>query len=343
VITGRPSRRSARRSRRCSRSPLTDVRTLVVRARRRTGGLSTGRAGRRSAWKKAIVTTQRRRRDRRVRGLIWASDSSAMTPGTRFTARISDFADVHEERAREIAARAAAADGRAQQQGHITNRCRAGHKRRYRRIDFRPQSSAFPPGGRVESTEPDIAHRAAAYRGWEKRYILAPKASRWATPCLRSGLRTSGRERDAVFEIPLGPRCTTWSSRSGAGPVGPFRRHRHSGGGERKAIRHAAAAPTGCGWCLRECLATIGEGAIPSTSSCRSGRPGRALLGRIPGARRGRLYPVDHTVGGGEGKTSGGRPPTESLGQGSREKTRHKKKPSTKLIVRGRQAREGQQ
>jgi large subunit ribosomal protein L2 len=48
------------------------------------------------------------------------------------------------------------------------------------------------------------------------------------------------------------------------------------------------------------------------------------------------MNPVDHPLGGGEGKTSGGRPPTSPWGKVEGKKTRHKKKPSTKLIVRGR-------
>src|SRR5207245_479748 len=48
------------------------------------------------------------------------------------------------------------------------------------------------------------------------------------------------------------------------------------------------------------------------------------------------MNPVDHPLGGGEGKTSGGRPPTNPWGKVEGKKTRHKKKSSTKLIVRGR-------
>jgi len=48
------------------------------------------------------------------------------------------------------------------------------------------------------------------------------------------------------------------------------------------------------------------------------------------------MNPVDHPLGGGEGKSSGGRPPTNPWGKVEGKKTRHKKKHSTKLIVRGR-------
>ena len=48
------------------------------------------------------------------------------------------------------------------------------------------------------------------------------------------------------------------------------------------------------------------------------------------------MNPVDHPLGGGEGKSSGGRPPASPWGKAEGEKTRHKKKASTKLIVRGR-------
>jgi large subunit ribosomal protein L2 len=56
----------------------------------------------------------------------------------------------------------------------------------------------------------------------------------------------------------------------------------------------------------------------------------------MPRVRGVAMNPVDHPLGGGEGKSSGGRPPTNPWGKVEGKKTRHKKKASTKLIVRGR-------
>src|SRR5207244_4189713 len=87
-----------------------------------------------------------------------------------------------------------------------------------------------------------------------------------------------------------------------------------------------------------ECLATIGEVGNPEHELLSIGKAGKSRwLGRNPRVRGVAMNPVDHPLGGGEGKTSGGRPPTNPWGKVEGKKTRHKKKPSTKLIVRGRQ------
>ena len=86
-----------------------------------------------------------------------------------------------------------------------------------------------------------------------------------------------------------------------------------------------------------ECLATIGEVSNAEHELLSIGKAGKSRwLGRQPRVRGVAMNPVDHPLGGGEGKTSGGRPPTSPWGKVEGKKTRHKKKPSTKLIVRGR-------
>jgi large subunit ribosomal protein L2 len=67
------------------------------------------------------------------------------------------------------------------------------------------------------------------------------------------------------------------------------------------------------------------------------GKAGKSRwLGKRPKVRGVAMNPVDHPLGGGEGKSSGGRPPTSPWGKVEGKKTRHRKKASTKLIVRGR-------
>src|SRR5438128_678221 len=86
-----------------------------------------------------------------------------------------------------------------------------------------------------------------------------------------------------------------------------------------------------------ECLATIGEVGNAEHELLSVGKAGKSRwLGRMPRVRGVAMNPVDHPLGGGEGKSSGGRPPTNPWGKVEGRKTRHKKKPSTKLIVRGR-------
>src|SRR5206468_3878776 len=78
-----------------------------------------------------------------------------------------------------------------------------------------------------------------------------------------------------------------------------------------------------------ECLATIGEVSNAEHELLSIGKAGKTRwLGRNPRVRGVAMNPVDHPLGGGEGKTSGGRPPASPWGKVEGKKTRHKKKPS---------------
>jgi large subunit ribosomal protein L2 len=86
-----------------------------------------------------------------------------------------------------------------------------------------------------------------------------------------------------------------------------------------------------------ECVATIGSVGNAEHELIRIGKAGKnRWLGRRPKVRGVAMNPVDHPLGGGEGKASGGRPPTSPWGKVEGKKTRKRKKASTKLIVRGR-------
>jgi large subunit ribosomal protein L2 len=86
-----------------------------------------------------------------------------------------------------------------------------------------------------------------------------------------------------------------------------------------------------------ECVATIGEVGNAEHELLSVGKAGKKRwLGRSPRVRGVAMNPVDHPLGGGEGRSSGGRPPTNPWGKPEGKKTRRKKKASTKLIVRGR-------
>jgi large subunit ribosomal protein L2 len=86
-----------------------------------------------------------------------------------------------------------------------------------------------------------------------------------------------------------------------------------------------------------ECLATIGQVGNVEHELESVGKAGKSRwLGRRSRVRGVAKNPVDHPLGGGEGKSSGGRPPVSPWGKPEGVKTRHKKKASTKLIIRGR-------
>jgi large subunit ribosomal protein L2 len=85
------------------------------------------------------------------------------------------------------------------------------------------------------------------------------------------------------------------------------------------------------------CLATIGEVGNSEHELLSVGKAGKSRwLGKRPKVRGVAMNPVDHPLGGGEGKSSGGRPPVSPWGKPEGVKTRKRKKASTRLIVRGR-------
>src|SRR5438034_4757294 len=142
-----------------------------------------------------------------------------VTSATRFRS-VSDFADVTKTTPEKSLLEPLKRTGGRNNKGHITTRWQGGgHKRRYRRIDFRRDKFGVP--ARVASVEydPNRTARIALlhYADGEKRYIVAPKGLAVATPSSRAPAPTSAsatpcrcsRSRSA-------PRCTTWSSRSAA-------------------------------------------------------------------------------------------------------------------------------
>jgi large subunit ribosomal protein L2 len=86
-----------------------------------------------------------------------------------------------------------------------------------------------------------------------------------------------------------------------------------------------------------ECYATVGQVGNVDHELIRSGKAGRSRwLGRRPKVRGVAMNPIDHPLGGGEGRASGGRPPVSPWGKAEGRKTRKRKKESNQYIVRGR-------
>ena len=197
--------------------------------------------------------------------------------------------------------------------GRITSRRRGGGaKRLYRRIDFKRDKFGIP--GKVAEIEYDPNRSAnialIQYADGEKRYILHPKGLKQGDTVV-SGPGADIRTGNAVplAEIPLG---TT---------VHNIELKPRQGG---RMVR-------------RDCLATIGEVGNADHELQVIGKAGaNRWRGKRPKVRGVAMNPVDHPLGGGEGKTSGGRPPVSPWGKPEGVKTRRKKKGSSKLIVRGR-------
>jgi large subunit ribosomal protein L2 len=264
-----------------------------------------------------------------------------VTPATRFRS-VSDFAEVTKTSPEKSLLEPLQRTGGRNNKGHVTTRHQGGgHKRQYRRIDFR--RNKFTVAGKVVAIEydPNRTCRIAlvTYADGEKRYILHPKGLAVGDSVV-AGPGSDIRVGNAVplFEIPLGTAVHNVELKIGRG--GQLCR---SAGTSAQVVAKEGnyvtlrLRSTEMRMIRGECLATIGEVGNAEHELLSVGKAGKTRwLGRRPKVRGVAMNPVDHPLGGGEGKTSGGRPPTSPWGKVEGKKTRHKKKASTKLIVRGR-------
>jgi len=226
--------------------------------------------------------------------------------------------------------------------GRITSRRRGGgHKRRYRKMDFRRDKHGIP--GRIAEIEydPNRSARIALihYADGEKRYILHPRDMQQGDTIV-SGPGSEPRLGNCLplREIPLGTMIHAVEIKPGKGA-----QLARSAGASVQLIAKEGDMVT-----LRlpstevrtvrgECFATIGQVGNVDHELIRSGKAGRSRwLGKRPKVRGVAMNPHDHPLGGGEGRASGGRPPVSPWGKAEGRKTRKRKKASNQYIVRGR-------
>jgi large subunit ribosomal protein L2 len=232
--------------------------------------------------------------------------------------------------------------------GRTTVRFRGGrHKRRYRTIDFRREKFGVP--ARVHSLEYDpnrSCHIALLfYRDGEKRYIIAPEGVKPGTTvmsgpgspllpgnCLPLREIPEGVE---VHNIELYPKRGGQMARS----AGTFATILSKEG----KYAFLQLPSTEVRLVNLECMATVGRISNPDHELINMGKAGRKRwLGRKPHVRGVVMNPVDHPLGGGEGRSKGGRPPASPWGTIAKgKKTRKKRKPSSKFIIRSRRKKRG--
>ncbi|SNR65690.1 LSU ribosomal protein L2P [Humidesulfovibrio mexicanus] len=227
--------------------------------------------------------------------------------------------------------------------GRITSRRRGGgHKRLYRIIDFRRDKSGIPAKVAHVEYDPNRSARIALlhYADGEKRYILAPLGLNVGDQIL-AGDTADIKPGNALMlsKIPVGTVIHNVELHPGRG--GQF--CRAAGAYAQLVAKEGAYAllrlPSGeVRKVLSHCMATIGQVGNIHHEKVALGKAGRnRWKGRRPEVRGVAMNPVDHPLGGGEGRSSGGRHPVSPWGMPSKGyKTRKPKKSSSKLIVKRR-------
>jgi len=262
------------------------------------------------------------------------------TPGRR-GASVSDFAEVTRDRPQRSLVKKITKKAGRNAHGRVTTRHRGGgHKRRYRVIDFRRTKDGIPAKVAHIEYDPNRSARIALlhYADGEKRYILAPQGLRVGDR-LASGTGADIRPGNALplANIPVGTVVHAVELRPGQGA----KMARSAGSSVQIMAKEGRFAqlrlPSGEMRLVDlSCRASVGAVGNPEHELVSKGKAGRnRWLGKRPSVRGVAMNPVDHPLGGGEGKSSGGRHPTSPWGK-KEGRTRKKGKASNRYIVRRR-------
>jgi large subunit ribosomal protein L2 len=262
------------------------------------------------------------------------------TPGRRGSS-VSGFDEITRAKPeKSLVAKSREKAGR-NNKGRITMRHQGGgNKRRYRVIDFRRNKDGIPAKVAHIEYDPNRSARIALlhYVDGEKRYILAPHGIA-VGDMLQSGKGSDIRPGNALAlrTIPVGTVVHAVELRPGAGA----KLARSAGTSVQLVAKEGRFAtlrlPSGEMRLVEaDCKATVGEVGNPEHELIQLGKAGRSRwLSKRPSVRGVAMNPVDHPMGGGEGKSSGGRHPTSPWGK-KEGRTRKKGKASDKQIIRRR-------
>lgn len=261
-----------------------------------------------------------------------------VTPGTRFKVA-GTFSDITTDKPEKSLLAPIKKSGGRNNSGKMTMRyLGGGHKRRYRLIDFKRDKQGIACTVKTVEYDPNRSARISLveYTDGEKRYIIAPTGIK-VGQVLMSGSGSPIELGNALplSEIPLGSIIHNVELRPGQGGA----LVRSAGAYAQLAARDGKYAvikmPSGeTRQILSTCLATLGTVSNADHSLERSGKAGRTRwLGRRPRVRGVAMNPVDHPMGGGEGRASGGHPRSRKGLPAKGFKTRYPKKASNKHII----------
>ncbi len=261
------------------------------------------------------------------------------SPGVRFQT-ISGFDEVTKSRPEKSLLVSIRKTGGRNNNGRITAKRRGGgHKKQYRIIDFRRNKDGI--SGRVAGVEYDPNRSAnialVNYIDGEKRYILAPVGLKDGEN-VSSGSGSEIRPGNSLElnDIPLGTLIHNIEMKPGKGgqmvrSAGTFAQLM-----AKEGVYATVKLPSGeVRRFSKACRATIGTVGNADQENVSIGKAGRTRwMGKRPRVRAVAMNPVDHPMGGGEGRSSGGRHPCSPWGVPAKGfKTRKKNKPSNRYIV----------
>jgi ribosomal protein L2 len=269
-----------------------------------------------------------------------------VTPGQRHRS-VSSFAEITTSRPEKSLLAPLKSSGGRNNTGKMTMRhIGGGHKRRYRVVDFYREREGVKAVVKTIEYDPNRSARIAlvCYPDGEKRYIVAPNGLQ-VGQVIEAGRGIDPEVGNTLYlsDIPLGTAVHNVELRPGGGAV----MVRSAGTAAVLLSREGKYAtlrmPSGeVRMVLLTCKATVGQVSNIEHNLEKSGKAGRSRwLGIRPHTRGVAMNPVDHPMGGGEGKASGGHPRSRKGLLAKGYKTRKMKKPSTRFIVERRKSGNG--
>eukprot|EP01155_Anaeramoeba_flamelloides_P052796 Anaeramoba_flamelloidesc42868_g4_i1.p1 GENE.c42868_g4_i1~~c42868_g4_i1.p1 ORF type:complete len:275 (-),score=11.59 c42868_g4_i1:991-1815(-) len=260
------------------------------------------------------------------------------TPGQRYKL-ISDYKDITTDRPEKSLIVGKKSTGGRNNKGKMTIRnVGGGHKKKYRIIDFKRDKENIPAVVKSIEYDPNRTARIALvyYADGEKRYIVSPQGLEVGQEIL-SGKGVSPDVGNTLYlsEVPFGTVIHNIELRPGQGA----KMSRSAGSYAQLMTREGKFAiiklPSGeTRMILQTCKATIGMVSNGDHNIEKSGKAGRSRwMGRRPRVRGVAMNPVDHPMGGGEGRSSGGHPRSRKGLPAKGYRTRARKKASNKYIV----------
>ena len=261
-----------------------------------------------------------------------------MTPGQRFR-MAPTFDEITESKPEKNLLMTLKRSGGRNNQGRMTSRyIGGGHKQKMRLVDFKRNKFDIPATIKTIEYDPNRTARIAltVYADGEKRYIIAPEGLKVGQKII-SGESVAPELGNALplSKIPLGTIIHNVELKPGRGAAIA----RSAGSYIQLLAREGKYAtlkmPSGeMRMVLVTCMATVGSVSNADYMNIKLGKAGRnRWLGKRPRVRGVAMNPVDHPMGGGEGKASGGHPRSRNGIYAKGFKTRSKKKYSEKLII----------